>query len=180
MNSKDNLVKIDGVLWLYEGDFSMPYYAYCPQDRLQLYCSGDFDYSTNLSCENCQKNFILPRPYTQESVFVENMMKAKSLQQIKVIDFDNEAIPLAESTDGDETHFVTAKLVNTKVGKRLVVYAGEKGASDKTQIFIEPDIKRLAFDQKDQHPSEVFVKLEAQFEDGTKHSIEKRDDKNRN
>jgi hypothetical protein len=59
------------------------------------------------------------------------------------------------------------------VGQRLVVYAGEKGRKEKTQVFVEPDIKRLAFDQNDIHPSEVFVKLEATFRDGTQISMKK-------
>jgi hypothetical protein len=36
-----------------------------------------------------------------------------------------------------------------------------------TQIFVEPEIRRLAFDQKDLHPNDVFTKVEATFIDGT-------------
>ncbi len=50
----------------------------------------------------------------------------------------------------------------------------KKGEKKKTQIFVEPDIKRLAFDQKDLHPTDVFTKLEATFSDGTKASQKKK------
>lgn len=46
----------------------------------------------------------------------------------------------------------------------------KKGVKEKTQIFVEPKIKRLAFDQKDLHPTDIFTKLEATFSDGTKAS----------
>ncbi len=110
--------------------------------------------------------------FAYEAEFVCNKIEAQKLSGYKVIDFDGIAIPLAAAEDSsDDRYFVIAKLVETKVGKRMVVYAGEKGTSGKVQIFVEPDIKRLAFDQKDTHPSDVFMKLEAQFDDGTTHTI---------
>ena len=70
--------------------------------------------------------------------------------------------------------FATATLTKSKVGLRLVVYAGERGSAKKTQIFVEPDIKRLAFDQTNMHPNEVFAELEATFIDGHKASMRKK------
>ena len=92
---------------------------------------------------------------------------------MKFINLDDEAIPIAESkvSSKDNKYFVTAILTESKVGQRLVIYAGEKGKNEKTQIFIEPEIKRLAFDQNDTHPSDVFVVVEGTFKDGTKMSI---------
>jgi len=91
------------------------------------------------------------------------------------INIDNEATPIAESkvSSKDNRFFVVSRLMESKTGLRLVVYAGEKGKKEKTQIFVEPEIKRLSFDQKDQHPTDVFTKLEAIFSDGTKVSQEK-------
>jgi hypothetical protein len=64
--------------------------------------------------------------------------------------------------------------MKSKVGERLVIYAGERGKTNKTQIFVEPRIKRLAFDQKDAHPSDVFLKVEATFEDGSSASMKRK------
>jgi len=69
--------------------------------------------------------------------------------------------------------FVTVVLMEFKIGKRLIVYAGEKGKKQKTQIFVDTEIKRVAFDQKDLHPSDIFSKLEATFSDNTRNIFEK-------
>ena len=92
---------------------------------------------------------------------------------MKVLNLDDEAVPIAESkaSSKDGKFFVTAVMVDSKVGQRVVVYAGEKGRKEKTQIFIEPNIKRLAFDQNDLHPADVFLALDGTFEDGTSFSI---------
>jgi hypothetical protein len=98
---------------------------------------------------------------------------------MKFINLDDEAIPLAEYKINSKTekYFITALLTDSKVGHRLVVYAGEKGKKEKTQIFVEPEIKRLAFDQNNLHPKEIFVALEAIFDDGSSASIYKKKSK---
>ena len=63
--------------------------------------------------------------------------------------------------------------MESKRGLQLVVYAGEKGKTKKAQIIIEPEIKRLAFDQQDLNPNDVFIELKATFEDGSSHTIKK-------
>jgi hypothetical protein len=172
---EDRLYMIDGVLWRRNASSIVPYLPYCPNDRLELKCLGDRDMSKSLVCDECDSRFILPRSYISQSRFVKNKLNAENLKKLKVVDFDDAAVPIAESKDkSDEEYFVTAKLFSTdKVGKRLVVYAGVKGSQEKSQIFLEPEIKRLAFDQADLHPSEIFTKIEATFKDGTKHKIER-------
>lgn len=95
---------------------------------------------------------------------------------MKVINLDDEAIPLAtKRIDNEKVNpfWIEAKLVESKIGKRIVIYAGDKNRKNKTQVFIEPDIKRVSFDQKDHHPMDVFCKVEATFEEGIKASEEK-------
>ncbi len=169
----DELFRIDGVLWSIN-KVSKVAIAYCPADRVALRC--DFPSMTySVKCDECSRLYEFERTFQDERIFVVNKVIARDLAGYEVIDFDGAAIPLAEGTAKDEKHFVVVKLMNTKVGKRLVVYVGEQGENQKVQIFIEPDIKRLAFDQKDQHPSAVFLALEATFSDGTKHKISKSD-----
>jgi hypothetical protein len=76
---------------------------------------------------------------------------------MKVLNLDDEAMPVAKEkvTSKDGKYFITAQLMESKRGLQAVIYAGEKGSAKKTQIFIEPEVKRLAFDQKDLNPSEV-------------------------
>ena len=93
---------------------------------------------------------------------------------MRFINLDDEALPIAEvklDSKDDPDYFVTGLLTKSKVGLRLIVYAGKKGSPEKSQIFVEPEIKRLAFDQKDLHPSDVFTKVEATFKDGAKQII---------
>jgi hypothetical protein len=38
---------------------------------------------------------------------------------------------------------------------------------------VEPELKRMSFDQNDSHPNEVFTKVEATFKDGVSTTIKK-------
>ncbi len=170
-----NLIKMDGVLWSKISNKDLE--PLCPIHHLRLdyYPSSYNEYSAHqLTCEECENRFILPRTVNEEKKYIFNKLDSKLFKKMKTLNLDDEAIPIAEDkkSSADGKFFVTAILTESKVGKRLVVYAGERGANNKTQIFIEPDIKRIAFDQRDLHPSDVFVKLEGTFKGGTKMSIE--------
>jgi hypothetical protein len=128
-----------------------------------------------LQCAECEKWYPIPRMWNREQQYILDKVESKQLKDIKFINLDDEALPISEDkiSSKDNKYFVTSLLTKSKTGLRLVVYAGEKGKKDKTQIFVEPDIKRLAFDQKDLHPIDVFTKLEATFSDGSKAEMEK-------
>lgn len=148
----------------------------CPKHHLELYLVDGGEYtSSKLICAECEVPYNLPRPFAYEKQYVLDKIASKSFKEMKFINLDDEAIPIAESkvSSEDNKYFVTSILTQSKVGLRLVVYAGEKGKSEKTQVFVEPEIKRLAFDQGDLHPTDVFVKLEATFNDGTSNSLKK-------
>ena len=166
------LLRIDGVLWHVPNRVPE---AVCPNHHLRLKPYNWNGNSKTLSCDECAAPYALPRTYNEEKLYILNKIDSKAFKSMRVLNLDDEAIPLAEAklSTKDNKHFVTALLTESKVGRRLVIYAGEKGASKKTQLFVEPDIKRVAFDQKDLHPSDVFVKVEATFPDGTRASIEK-------
>lgn len=167
-----NLYKIDGILW---GD-TYNLTPYCPTCRLALNVGYSHESpwaQDRLECEDCGHTYKIPRSIDEQTRYVSRKIESLNLKDIKVLNLDDEAIPIAEdkvSIDNDK-YFVKAILTESKVGKRLVIYAGEKGKKNKTQIFVEPEIKRLAFDQKDIHPSDIFAKVEAVFLDGTISSI---------
>lgn len=166
-----NLIRLDGVLW----DDSLYHRAYCPDCRIEMdaYVPQDHWLHVGLFCEDCGKKYQIPRDIDEQKKYVSRKIEAKNLKTIKVINFDDEATPLAEDkVEVQNGHFVKSILTDSKVGKRLVIYAGEKGIQKKTQIFAEPEIKRLSFDHKDIHPGEIFIKVEATFIDGTKGSIQ--------
>jgi hypothetical protein len=165
-------VRIDGIDWYISDNRTVQ--PICPIHHLRMRSAGGSD--RLIKCQDCEGKVCLPRSLYSETLYVLDRMDAKVFKGMKVLNLDDEALPIAEAkvSSEDEKYFVTARLMESKVGLRLVVYAGEKGKSEKTQIFIEPAIKRLAFDQKDTHPTDVFIALEATFADGTKSSIMKK------
>lgn len=131
--------------------------------------------SHSLKCQECKELHIISRSIADEKQYVIDKLDAQIFRGMRFINLDDEALPIAEDKikSKDSKYFVTSLLTQSKTGLRLVVYAGEKGSDKKTQIFVEPDIKRLAFDQKDLHPNDVFAELEATFADGSKHKMKK-------
>lgn len=151
----------------------------CPIHDLRLNpirpYSKFIDEATSLRCEDCSNPYYIPRSWVREKQYVLDRIDAKVFKDMRVLNLDDEAIPLAEAKvkTKDEKFFVVANLNESKTGKRLVVYAGEKGKRNKTQIFVEPEIKRVSFDQRDLHPMDIFTKLEATFPDETKGVIKR-------
>lgn len=135
-----------------------------------------YSWQTNhLECAECKDLLQLPRTVDNEKQYVLDKVESKMFKSIKFINLDDEALPIAKSKISENSkYFITSLLTKSKVGLRLVVYAGKKGRAGKTQIFVEPDIKRLAFDQTNLHPTDVFTKVEATFADGTKANVKKK------
>ncbi|MFI5240862.1 MAG: hypothetical protein ACHQUA_00315 [Microgenomates group bacterium] len=169
---------IDGIKWAI-GQHPPKAIPLCPKDFIVLdpyppIYHGEFR-DTDFKCEECQKIYHIPRTCIKELEFVLRKLNSSVYKKMKFINLDDEAIPIAESKiPKNSKYFVTSVLTKSKVGLRLVVYAGKNGKAEKTQIFVEPEIRRLAFDQTNLHPTNVFTKVEATFADGTKTSIEKK------
>lgn len=172
MSMDDKLLRLNGILWGVSHTIGrgMVVKPLCPIHRLRIYPNPTWDnFAQVLYCEECKKPYSIPRTYEDQKTYVRDKIYAKNLKNLPILNLDDEAIPLAEAKvkTKDEKFFVVANLNESKTGKRLVVYVGEKGKPNKTQIFVEPEIRRLSFDQKDIHPLDVFIKLEATFPDGT-------------
>lgn len=178
----DNHVRIDKVnWWVYTDKLGIRrVQPLCPMHSLRMYPSrhSHMHYDSEailLKCEDCPNLHTIPRSYGKEERYVLDRIDAKIFKGMKVLNLDDEAIPVAkdETVSKNSKYFITSQLMQSKSGLRLVVYAGEKGKKEKAQIFVEPDIKRLAFDQKDLHPADIFTSLEATFADNIKTSIKK-------
>jgi hypothetical protein len=181
----EQFIIVDSIKWWISENasgvrFSQPI---CPIHNLRLYPvedihSTEINYdrrSKSLKCEECEKVYSIPRGFLMEKQYVINKIDAMIFKGMRFINLDDQALPIAkeEIKSGDSKYFVTSLLTESKTGLRLVVYAGKRGSDKKTQIFVEPEIKRLAFDQKDLHPTDVFTELEATFADGGKHKMVK-------
>lgn len=166
---------VDGIRWVI-GQHPPKAVPLCPKDYIELNPIDEFFPGNKLKCEECGIIYTIPRDFDKEEKYILNKIKSKTYKQMNFISFDDESIPIAEDKklSSDGRFFVISRIMESKVGLRLVVYAGEKGKKEKTQIFIEPEIKRLSFDQKDLHPTDIFTKLEATFSDGTKAGLKKK------
>lgn len=129
--------------------------------------------SEKLRCEEDGKLFKLPRTYGDEKAYVINKKDAQVFAKMPTISLDDEIIPVAKEELKDTDYWVLAKVTESKSGTRLIIWAGSKKDKNKTQLFIEPELKRMSFDQNDDHPTEVFTKVEATFVNGIKTQIEK-------
>ncbi len=167
---------IDGLRWVI-GEHPPKAIPLCPKDFVGLnpYPTGFELSDENLKCEDCGTIYPLKRTVNHEKEYVLSKINSKIYKSKRFINLDDEAIPIAEDKiSKNSEYFVSSVLTKSKVGLRLVVFAGKKGSSKKTEIFVEPDIKRLAFDQKDLHPNDIFASLEATFADNSKASITKK------
>jgi len=187
------IIRIDGIKWWMTTLGSGTRYpvALCPDHDLRMeavpprlrsrsggYYNGNADDGMNLSCAEGPHTFPLPRKFSAERQYVINRIDAKVFKNAKVLNLDDEAIPIAKAKKAskDDKYFITAQLMESKRGLQAVIYAGEKGNPKKTQIFINPASKSMSFDHKDLHPSDIFLKIESTFDDGSKSSIEKTKD----
>jgi len=183
----DKLVRIDGVKWhrykkeRASGVTKDEVEAICPEHSMKLTPTSSEHHikingQSTLSWSDgqylyCDEGHMItmPRIYSEERQYVVKRLDAINFSKMNVINLDDEATPIAKEKLVDETdrYFITSQLMKSKRGLQLVVYAGEKGATKKTQIFIDPKAKRLSFDQKDLNPTDIFVSLNATFMDGS-------------
>jgi hypothetical protein len=180
-NSKHVYIRLDGIKWWIAvvKDQRIPF-PLCPKHDLRLSIAPTVasfqEIGKLLSCEECDRPYQIPRKLADEQTYVLNKLDSRYVKQMKFLNLDDEAVPLATTridASNENPYWIEARLVESKTGRRLVIYAGEKGRKDKTQIFVEPDIQRLSFDHKDRHPSDIFLKVEATFDSGHTSTISK-------
>jgi hypothetical protein len=187
MDKKD-IVRIDGIKWWVSKTTSgvrQPV-PLCPQHHLRLkpapeaYRTNRGTYATRsdstakvLECAEEGHELRIPREYSDEQKYVLDRIDALVFQNMSVMNLDDEAIPVAEEElkEKDSPYWVRAKVTESKSGVRLIIWAGNKAKKNKVQLFVEPELKRLSFDQNDDHPTEVFARVEAIFANGIKSQI---------
>jgi hypothetical protein len=188
---KERLIRIDGVKWFISDRVNIQKKTVktvkpiCPKHSMEL-TSSDTNVaaringqSTLIRCDglflHCEEGHVIeiPRILSQETSYVLKRVEAIDFRKMQTINLDDEAVKISESklSDQDNKYFIASQLMQSKRGLQLVVYAGKKGDKHKTEIIVEPDVKRLAFDTTDLHPNEVFAALTATFKDGSTQSI---------
>lgn len=170
----EQLLLIDGIAWQISRSINGVYRAtpICPIHRMELDVPGP--YSRTLKCPDCEKRYEIPKDYCNENKYAIEKYKAIIRQSWSLIDVDGVLTPVTKKEKiGKREYFCTAQVRDSKRGPQVVIYAGKKGRSGKSQIFITPEERRLSFDQNDINPADIFTKITAEFDDGVKHVIEK-------
>ncbi|MDX1766073.1 MAG: hypothetical protein R3313_03930 [Candidatus Saccharimonadales bacterium] len=186
------IVRIDNIKWWISnpsGSRRIPV-PLCPKHDLRMqevrdkyryngrYISKPYGTGKKLKCEEGPHFINLPREFSDEKSYILNRIDAKEFSKAKVLNLDDEAISVAEKELGEESpYWIKAKVVESKSGTRLIIWAGDKSKKNKAQLFVEPKIKRLSFDQNDDHPVEVFTKIEATFAGDVKSSLQRKTNK---
>jgi hypothetical protein len=184
--SKNNvLVRVDNIKWWEtENNGSRTVVPLCPQHNLRLtpkitherytlagitkYRAVSGDRSTTLICQDDGTHQIeLPREFSVQKSHVINKIDSRIFSELKTITLDDEIIPVAKEELKNSDYWVRAKVTESKSGTRLIVWAGSKKEGNKAQLFVEPELKRLSFDQNDDHPLDIFAKVEATFRHDT-------------
>ena len=140
---------------------------------------GEESWTTQLRCLEGPHILNLPMTLGDIRLYIQKKIESKQYADAKLVDLDGLLVPVSKKDKvavEDIDYFVTSQVRNGKRGDQVVIYAGKKGSHDKAQIFIDPKHKKMSFDQNNINPTDVFVKLEATFRDGTKHTIEAGDE----
>ena len=194
---KNNLFFYDGILWNKEFE------PICKDHRMKMDAGGmlknsrrdeaffeeapyfideyiSVDIEDSYYCRCPENNHIIKLKQTlgEDQKYISRKIESKKYQDSKLINIDEYLIPVSREIEkeiNNTDYFITAQIKNSeKRGEQVVIYAGKKGAKDKSQIFIDPKNSKMTFDQNDINPSEIFAKFEATFRDGSKTTIEKR------
>lgn len=187
--SDQKYIWVDGIKWwVFPGTNGIRnFQAICPEHNLRLRPVIRSEYSSTyrrsvslsesraneLECLEGNHRLKLPREYGKQEKYVGDKIDAQFFEKMTFINLDDAAIPVAKEQLKDSDYWVRAKVTDSKSGTRLIVWAGSKAKKNKTQLFVEPSLKRLSFDQNDDHPTEVFTKVEATFVDNEQTVIKK-------
>src|SRR4051812_20712575 len=130
--NKVQFVIVDGIKWFIQTRIPTPL---CPQHHVRLWPKEDmhsryFNFQTmsrTLKCEEGQNTFSLPRSLASERIYVIDRLDAVTFSGQRFINLDDVAIPIAKDKISTESaYFVKSVLTKSKVGLRLVIYAGKK------------------------------------------------------
>jgi hypothetical protein len=134
--------------------------------------------SNNYRCSGCDFKITLTKPIREMVSELLDFIEAQKYKDAEIISIDGELIRVQREEIQDNDYWIDVKLSKNKKGEeQLMVLAGKKEDKTKTQLFLEPGKERLAFDQNNHHPSEVFAKVIATFKKSTSEMKTRKDKK---
>lgn len=165
-NNKKQLYFWSGILWHIDYDFhgNIDVAALCPKHKCccrlvkskENFVRGEYKYC----CVKCDFKICLEKSIENKAVDFDYVMGSYKYQDAEIINIDGELISVQREEKKDNDYWIDAKISKNKKGElQLMVLAGSKKAKDKAQLFLDPKNERLAFDQNNDHPSEIFAKV---------------------
>ncbi len=165
-DEKIKLYRWEGLHWDIDYDINgnPDPFALCPKQKChcrlikskEKYSIGEYKYC----CIKCDFKITLNKSIEDKGIdflYVINSLKYKDAE---IINIDGELISVQREEKKDADYWIDVKIAKNKKDElQLMVLAGSKKSKDKTQLFLEPKKERLAFDQNNDHPNQVFTKV---------------------
>jgi len=168
------LYEYKGVLWEYRSTATNTWVIpFCPIDKMELNYDSLEPFG---SCEDCGNTYNWGAYPSTIADYLRRKLRSVAYKEAEVISIDGIQTPQLKTRvkleDENDRYWVEARLNESKKGRQLVLYVGEKGTDQKVQIFANTDQEKLSFDHKDRKPEEIFTEITATFPSGKKMSIQ--------
>lgn len=165
-NEKIKLYFWEGLHWDIDYDINeSPYsFALCPKQKChcrlikskEKYSIGEYKYC----CVKCDFKITLNKSIEDKSTDFLHVIDSLKYKDAEIINIDGELIRIQREGKSDDNYWIDVKISKNKKDElQLMVLAGSKKSKEKTQLFLEPKNERLAFDQNNDHPSQIFTKV---------------------
>jgi hypothetical protein len=141
-------------------------YALCPKKN--CYCKipespifeHPFEPIYTYRCVNCGYEITLNKTIESKSYDFLSVIASQQYKDAEIINIDGELIRIQREEIKDEDYWIDAKISKNKKGElQLMVLAGSRKSADKAQLFLDPQKERFAFDQNNDHPTQIFAKV---------------------
>jgi len=168
----------EGLHWDIDYDINgVPYNAnaLCPKQKCncrlkkskEFYDRGEYKYF----CPRCNFKITLNKSIEDKSLDFLDVIESQKYNDAEIINIDGELIKVSRKQITDLDYWIDVKISKNKKDEvQLMILAGSRKSKDKTQLFLDPKNERLAFDQKDDHPTKIFAKVIVNFKN-SKHQI---------
>jgi hypothetical protein len=142
--------------------------ALCPKQKCncrlkkskESYSRGEYKYS----CVRCDFKITLNKSIEEKGEDLLAILESHKYKDAEIINIDGELVRIQREEKEDNNYWIDAKLSKNKKGEvQVMVLAGSRKNKDKTQLFLDLKNERLAFDQNNNHPAEIFTKVVATF-----------------
>lgn len=169
----ENIVRLyhwSGINWDIQSDawdnlFGVPL---CPKQKCNCaltkskegYVRGEYKYV----CVKCDFKITLNKSIEDKSDDLVKILDSNKYRDAEIINIDGELIRIQKEEIREDGYWISVSLSrNKKDDLQLMVLAGDRTGKHKTQLFADVSRERLAFDQNNAHPKEIFSKVEATF-----------------